>query len=89
MKPKQILFDKDTANLLAKQKNASEFVRQATKAYLSHTSTGGKRNLIQTMVDINLTAQEMREQLDQLSNDMFELREVITKMTAKMGGEPF
>lgn len=82
MKRKIILLDDESANLLAKEPNASETVRQALKVYNEHISTdtlAGMRKAFTTM-------QQSQTELEQsLGERMDYLTEVIEKLNSKLG----
>lgn len=87
MKKKLITLDKETANLLEKESNASETVRAAVRVYLQHISTEGKANLVQAMVDQKRINQEMLDETEKLRWEMQEVKELMTKIANRMGGD--
>lgn len=87
MKKKLITLDEETANLLAKEANASETVRAAVRVYLQHISTDGKANLVQAVQDQKQINADLLKKIDELQWKIEETQELMQKIANRMGGD--
>ncbi len=87
MKKKLITLDEETANLLAKEANASETVRAAVRVYLQHISTDGRANLVQAVQDQKQINTDLLGKIDELQWKIEETHELMTKIANRMGGD--
>ena len=67
MKKLLIIFDDETANLLAKESNMSQVVRDATKLYIEHISTDTVEGLRASYKTIAKALQEMDSKIDYIA----------------------
>lgn len=80
-------IDEDTANLLAKQKNKSEFVRNAIMVHTGYIKPGEKTSLLEILVKQNKTNEELLKKIDELQWKIEETHELMTKIANRMGGD--